>query len=74
MIKRLYQYATWKYKHPNIKFIMIVNDPIRVENCIKSIAKEYKFRNKQELHKIDFDMMKHIVFECANISKASKRF
>ena len=70
MRKRLYQYATGKDKHPDVKFIMIVDDPIRVENCIKSLTSEFKFRNKQELYKIDFDVMKSVVFECANMSKS----
>ena len=69
MKKRLYSYATGKEKHPDIKFIMIVDDPKKVENCTKIFIEKYKFKNKQELYKIDYDILKNIVFDCANMTK-----
>jgi len=69
MRKRLYSYATGKEKHPDIKFILIVNDPKKVEKCTKIFIDDYKFKNKQELYKIDHDLLKSIVFDCANMNK-----
>jgi hypothetical protein len=70
MRKRLYSYATGKEKHPDIKFIMIVDNPIKVEQCTKIFIDEYKFKNKQELYKIDYDLLKNIVFDCADLNKS----
>lgn len=69
MRKRLYAYATGKDKHPDIKFIMIVDDPKRVESCTKVFIDKYKFKNKQELYKIDFDILKSVIFNCADMVK-----
>ena len=70
MRKRLYNYATGKDKHPDIKFIMIVDDPIRVESCTKSLIEKYQFKNKQELYKIDYDVLKSAIFDCADLVKS----
>lgn len=67
--KRLYSYATGKEKHPDIKFIMIVDDLKQVENCTKIFIKKYKFKNNQELYKIDYDILKKVVFDCADMTK-----
>ena len=67
MRKRLYTYATGKEKHPDIKFILIVDDPKQVENCTKVFIEKYKFKNKQELYKIEHDKLKSIVFDCAQM-------
>ena len=70
MRKRLYSYATGKEKHPDIKFILIVNDPKKVEQCTKMFIEKYKFKNKQELYKIDHDILKSIAFDCAELNKS----
>ena len=67
MRKRLYAYATGKEKHPDIKFIMIVDNPSQVENCVKVFVDKFKFKNKQELYKIDYNILKSIVFDCADM-------
>jgi phage anti-repressor protein len=67
--KRLYTYATGKATHPDIKFIMIVDNPKNVENCVKIFIDKYKFKNKQELYKIDYDILKSVIFDCAEITK-----
>ena len=67
--KRLLSYATGKDKHPDILFIMLVNDPKQVERCVKIFAKTYKFRGNQELYKMNFDMLKSIVFDCAKLTQ-----
>ena len=72
MRKRLYTYATGKEKHPDIKFILIVDDPKQVENCTKVFIEKYKFKNKQELYKIEHDKLKSIVFDCAQMTQSIK--
>lgn len=72
--KRLYSYATGRDKHPDIKFIMLIDDPKKVEDCMKSVTKEYqlKERGKQELYKVDFDVLKGVIFGCAELTKKVK--
>jgi hypothetical protein len=41
----------------------------RVESCTKTFIDKYKFKNKQELYKIDFDILKSIIFDCADMVK-----
>jgi hypothetical protein len=55
MRKRIYSYATGKDKHPDIKFIMLIED------CMKVFANKYKLRGNQELYKINLDTLKNIV-------------
>ena len=70
MKKRLYSYATGKDSHPDIKFILIVDDPKKVEKCTKILIEKFKFKNKQELYKIDYDLLKSYIFSCANLVKS----
>jgi phage anti-repressor protein len=69
MRRRLYSYATGKDKHPDIKFIMLIEDAKKVEDCIKVFVNKYKFRGKQELYKIDLDILKNVIFDCAILNE-----
>lgn len=69
MRTRLYNYAIGKDKHPDIKFIMIVDNPKKVENCVRVFAEKFKFKNKQELYKIDHDLLKQLAFSCADMTR-----
>ena len=69
MRKRLYSYATGKDKHPDIKFIMLIEDAKKVEDCMKIFISKYKFRGNQELYKIDLDTLKNVVFDCAVLNE-----
>jgi len=51
---RLKAYATGKDKHPDIQFIMIVNDPKRVENCAKLFLKDSRYRGSLYKKSLDF--------------------
>ena len=51
---RLKAYATGKDKHPDIQFIMIVNDPKRVENCAKIFLKDSRYRGSLYKKSKDF--------------------
>ena len=65
--QRLRNYATGRDKHPDIQFIMIVDDPTQIENCMKIFTDKYKYRGNSEIYKIDFDLLKQIVFGCAEL-------
>lgn len=69
MRKRLQAYSTGKEKHPDIKFIMIVEDDKRVEKCAKLFAKANQYKGNKELYKMHNDALKSIVFDCAKLDK-----
>jgi phage anti-repressor protein len=69
MRKRLQAYSTGKEKHPDIKFIMIVEDDKRVEKCAKLFAKANQYKGNRELYKMHNDALKSIVFACAKLDK-----
>ena len=54
--KRLKTYATGKDNHPDIKFIMLVENRKDVENCVKRLSQKYQFKKNQEIYKIDIDL------------------
>jgi phage anti-repressor protein len=67
--KRLQTYSTGKETHPDVKFIMIVEDDKRVEKCAKLFAKAYQYKANKELYKMHNDNLKKIIFSCAEIDK-----
>lgn len=68
---RLYQYSTGKLRHPDIKFIMLVNDALQVENCIKLFMKNNQY--KKEIYKVDITSLKKFVVACASLSNESNQ-
>jgi excinuclease UvrABC nuclease subunit len=60
---RLRTYATGIDTHPDIKFIMLIDDPKKVELCIKLFLKDYEYKKGHEIYKINLDLIKNIVFE-----------
>lgn len=69
MKKRLQAYSTGKEIHPDIKFIMAINDKKAVEKCVKSFGENSKYIIGKELYKIDYDLLKDLVFSCGKIDK-----
>ncbi len=69
---RLKSYETGKETHPDIKFILIVKDAIKVEKCVKLISKQYQYKQNKELYKIELDKFKSIIFNCSNVNKNIK--
>jgi phage anti-repressor protein len=62
---RLRSYATGKITHPDIKYILLVDDPLLIENCAKLFLKKYQYREGKELYKVDVDTIKSVLFSCA---------
>lgn len=69
MRKRLQTYATGKDTHPDIKFIMIVDDEKTVEKCTKLFAKPLQYKANKELYQTELDTLKKLVFDCAYTKK-----
>jgi phage anti-repressor protein len=67
--KRLKNYATGKDKHPDIKFIMLVDNPNDIEDCAKVFLNKYAYKKGQEIYKIDFDFIKTITNNCVEMIK-----
>jgi phage anti-repressor protein len=66
---RFKSYMTGKDKHPDIKFIMHVDDPKAVEKCTRLFTKVNKIRGNSELRKIDVNKLKEVIFNCAMLDK-----
>ena len=56
--KRLQAYSTGKDKHPDIKFIMIVNDSKKVENRAKIFLKAKQFKAIKNFIKENLELLK----------------
>jgi phage anti-repressor protein len=64
---RLKSYATGKETHPDVKFIMIVDDAKKVEQCTKVFVKQFQYKGNKELYKMDIDDLKKTIFGCAEM-------
>jgi phage anti-repressor protein len=67
--KRLQAYATGKDTHPDVKFIMIVNDSEKVESCSKVFLKAKQFKANKELYQENLEIIKKIIYNCAGMDK-----
>ena len=72
MRKRLNAYFTGKDTHPDIKFIMYIEDPVKVEKCVKDFAKIKKAKGNKELYKTSVDTMRKLIFNCADFDMTMK--
>jgi hypothetical protein len=54
--------------HPDIKFIMLVDDPKIVENCMKSFLEKFEYKKGHEIYKIDINIIKKIAFDCSGVN------
>ena len=66
---RLKSYATGKEQHPNVKFIMIVDDAKKVEQCSKIFIKQFQYKPNTELYKMNIDDLKRTIFGCAEMDE-----
>ncbi len=65
---RLRTYATGTDVHPDIKFIMTIDEPKQVEQCIKIFLKDYEYKKRHEIYKIDIDLIKNVIFSCNELN------
>ena len=66
---RLKSYSTGKETHPDVKFIMIVDDAKKVEKCTKIFVKKFQYKGNKELYKMDIDDLKKSIFGCAELDE-----
>ena len=66
---RLKSYATGKETHPDVKFIMIVDDAKKVEQCTKVFVKQFQYKGNKELYRMDIDDLKRTIFSCAEMDE-----
>ena len=66
---RLKTYGTGSAVHPDIKFIMLVDNESFAENCVKKLIKNNKFKPNKEVYKVDFDILKQMIADCATLHK-----
>lgn len=69
MRERLRRYVTGTDKHPDIKFIMLADDPKQIEDCTKVIIQKEKFRGNQEIYRVDLEALKEVIMGCGGISQ-----
>jgi hypothetical protein len=48
---------------------MIVDKPKDIEECVNIFLKNFNYKNKKELYKIDIDTLKAIIFGCAELKQ-----
>lgn len=65
--KRLRTYATGLDHHPDIKFILLVDNPNYIEACAKSILSEFEQIDNHEIYKVDIDYIKSTIFRCIEL-------
>ena len=66
---RLKSYATGKETHPDVKFIMIVDDAKKVEKCSKIFIKQFQYKPNTELYRMNIDDLKKTIFGCAEMDE-----
>jgi phage anti-repressor protein len=67
--KRLQTYSTGKETHPDIKYILIVEDDKRVEKCSKAFIRAQQYKGNRELYKLECATLKKVVLGCAEVDK-----
>ena len=43
----------------------MVNDPQTIEKCTKVLLSKFQYKGNKELYKVDIDIIKKIIFNCA---------
>ena len=62
--KRLKNYNSGNANDVEPLFILEVNDIEKVENCVKNIVKDFKYRKYKEVYELDIDILKNIMMRC----------
>lgn len=69
MRKRLQSYMTGQIKHPDIKFIMTVDEPQVIEECSKVLLKKDQYKDNKELYQTNLDQIKEAIWSCARTKR-----
>jgi len=71
---RLQNYATGEDKHPDVKFIMRVNNKNAVETCVKTLIKRHQYKPNREIYRVDIDIIKNAIFDCGQMHSRYEEF
>jgi len=71
---RLQNYATGDDKHPDVKFIMRVNNKNAVETCVKTLIKRHQYKPNREIYRVDIDIIKNAIFDCGQMHSRYEEF
>ena len=53
-------------------FILLVNNKNAVENCVKDLISDHQFKPNQEIYKVNIDVIKSAMVDCAMLKKKYK--
>ena len=58
----------------NVKIVFIyeVSDIDTIENCLKSVVKNYQYRKQKEIYEINLDTLKQVIRGCGDLVTAVK--
>lgn len=71
--KRLRQYNSGNANDIEPMFILQVSDIDRVEECIKTLIKKFKYRKYKEVYEINFDILKQVFTRCSDFISSSDK-
>jgi len=66
---RLKSYATGKERHADLRFLLIVDDPKKVEQCAKVFIKQFQYKPNTELYRMNIDDLKKTIFGCSEMNE-----
>ena len=71
--KRLNTYNSGLANDIDLLFILEVNDIIGVENCIKNLVRNHKYRKYKEVYEIDLDILRSAFLSCDELVNGFKK-
>lgn len=66
---RLKSYKTGKERHPDLRFLLIIDNPQKVEQCAKVFIKQFQYKPNTELYRMNIDDLKKTIFGCAEMDE-----
>lgn len=66
---RIKSYNTGNANDVVPEFIIPVNDIDAAENCVKSFAKRFQYRDNREVYNVNIDILKNMIEKCVDVSK-----
>jgi phage anti-repressor protein len=61
---RLKLYKTHRGNIPDVKFLMLVENPLTIENCTKSLLEKFQYRGGEEIFQVNSEAIKEAIFDC----------
>ena len=68
--KILQKYVSGEDKHPDIKFITIIDDVKQLQKLAQVFTKKYEYKNNKDILKINIDILKLVLSQCSHMKKS----